>query len=196
MKRLILFLSLVAGICSFGFAEEVANGNSSAKVQYRITSGGFWSCGSDFSGGLGEFGLNLLPEEKYFVLRDCLYVQGSGGYLAKNDKLDFGGIEIGNKLILGGRSNGPGFIVRSYGFTSISFGLFSYEGHKFISSPFLINLTFGGGFEFQYQTRNAFVIEFGGLNRILTGEIKAEQYSYEDFSKSNPVLTIGFRSFI
>jgi len=189
MKRLMIVLSLVAVICCVGFAEE----NASANMKYRFASGGFWTCGSDFCGGFGEFGINILPTEKHFVLRDCIYVQGSGGYLAKNAGLEFGGLEIGDKLILGGRTNCPGFIVRGYGFTSIGLGFFSCEGHSFGSKPLLINLGFGGGFEFQYAKYSAFVVEFGGLNRLLVGGSKE---GFQDYSKSSPTLTIGFRSFM
>ena len=198
MKRLILCLGLAAVLCGFVVAEErvdatLADNSSSADIQYRITNGGFWSCGQDFSGGFGEFGINLLPKENFFVLRDCIYVQGLGGnrcvnsdsISAGNSQLDFGGLEIGDKLIIGGRTNCPGFIVRGYGFTSVSVGFYSYEGHAFWSLPLMLNLTFGGGFEFQYSKHTAFVMEFGGVNRIF----------HEDFSKSSSVLTIGFRSF-
>lgn len=191
MKRLILCLGLAAVLCGFVVAEEkvntalAANNSSSANIQYRITNGGFWSCGQDFSGGFGEFGINLLPKENFLVLRDCIYVQGLGGNRSVNSEQDFGGLEIGDKLIIGGRTNGEGFIVRTYGFTSVAAGFYSYEGHKFGSFPLMLNLTFGGGFEFQYVKHTALVLEFGGVNRLFP----------EGFSKSSSVLTIGFRSF-
>ena len=105
MKRLIISLILVALICSVGFAKEAGAtaGAASANFNYRIVSGGFWACGQDFSGGFGEFGVNLLPREKSFVLRDCIYVQGEGGYLDSQKQFSFGGLEIGDKLIFGGR---------------------------------------------------------------------------------------------
>ncbi len=192
MKRQGFFVILLAIYCFAGFAEE----NDSANINYRITSGGFWSCGQDFSGGFGEFGVNLLPVENFFVLRDCIFVQGEGGTLRKcstehPQALEYGSLQVGNKLILGGRVNATGFIVRSYGFCSGAFGLFSCSEHNFFSQPFMVNLTFGGGFEFQYHKRSAFVIEFGGLNRILAG---ADSAFFEDYSKSSASLTIGFRS--
>ena len=189
MKRITFVLILVASICCAGFAEEVL----SANVKYKTTSGGFWCCGEGFCGGFGEFGINLLPEEKNFVLRDCLYIQGEGGSLKKNGSLEYGGVEIGDKLLIGGRYNCNGFIVRSYGFTGVSAGLFSFEGHKVFSLPVMLNLTFGGGFEFQFSEKMGFVIEFGGMNRLLIGGDKSV---FEDFSRYLPVLTIGYRSFI
>ncbi|MCR4899465.1 MAG: hypothetical protein K5907_01435 [Treponema sp.] len=186
MKRLITVLCLVAVICCAGFAEEV----NSADVKYRTTSGGFWSCGQDFSGGFGEFGINLLPVEKTFVLRDCIYVMGTGGHLTPTG-LDTGGIEIGDKLILGGRYNCSGFIVRTYGFMGGGVKFYGCEGHKILNAP-MIDLGFGGGFEFQYATDCAFVVEFGGQNRILTGKYNK---LFKDYSRSSPMLTIGFRSF-
>ena len=194
MKKIIILLILVAMICSVGFAEEagVTDGPASAKFDYRTVSGGFWSCGQDFSGGFGEFGVNLLPEEKILVLRDCIYVQGEGGTLSQENKLDFGGLEIGNKLIVGGRVNCSDFAVRNYGFTSLSFGMFSCKNHDFTSQPFMLNLSFGGGFEFQFVKHTAFVVEFGGCNRYFVGE-KSEDV--KDLSKSAHVLTIGYRTF-
>lgn len=96
MKRLIISLILVALICSVGFAKEAGAtaGAASANFNYRIVSGGFWACGQDFSGGFGEFGVNLLPSEKSFVLRDCIYVQGEGGYLDLQKQFSFGGFEF------------------------------------------------------------------------------------------------------
>jgi hypothetical protein len=83
MKRTVIALVLVAIICSVGFAEET----DTSKIKYRITNGGFWTSGQDFCGGFGEFGINCLPEEKNFVLRDCIYCQGSGG----TNFVEFGG---------------------------------------------------------------------------------------------------------
>lgn len=96
MKRLIISLILVALICSVGFAKEAGAtaGAASENFNYRIVSGGFWACGQDFSGGFGEFGVNLLPREKSFVLRDCIYVQGEGGYLDSQKQFSFGGLEF------------------------------------------------------------------------------------------------------
>ena len=87
---------MVALICSVGFAKEAGEtaGAASANFNYRIVSGGFWACGQDFSGGFGEFGVNLLPREKSFVLRDCIYVQGEGGYLDSQKQFSFGGFEF------------------------------------------------------------------------------------------------------
>ena len=194
MKRLITTLILVAIFCSVGFAEEADTtaGAASANFNYRTVSGGFWSCGQDFSGGLGEFGINLLSQEKILVLRDCIYVQGEGGTLSQKNELDFGGLEIGNKFIIGGRVNGSGFVVRNYGFTSLSFGMISCKNHDFTSQPFMLNLSFGGGFEFQFVRHSAFVIEFGGTNRFFAGE---NSDAAKDFSKTTPVLTIGYRTF-
>ena len=64
MKRLIIALVLVAGFCCAGFAEEM----DSADVTYRTTSGGFWSCGQDFSGGF-----------EFQYLQGCAFVVEFGG---------------------------------------------------------------------------------------------------------------------
>ena len=57
----------------------------------------------------------------------------------------------------------------------------------------MIKLSFGGGFEFQFAENTAFSIEFGGMSRFLTEKNTSK---FGDFSKSTPVLTIGYRIFI
>ena len=194
MKRLIILLILVAGLCSVGFAQEDTNEYSSAEFQYRTTSGGFWIWEENCNGGAGEFGFNLLKEEKNFVFRNCFFVQGEGGSgnLTTDRFVDFGGIEFGDKLIFGGRANGPGFIVRTYGYVGASFGLIGWDDHLFYTQPFLVSAKFGGGFEFQYLRNMAFVIEFGGDERFLIGQPSG---ALSNFSKCTPSLTIGYRSF-
>ena len=94
MKRLIIVLCLVAGFCSVGFAQENAAEHSSADVNYRTTSGGFWVWEDNLNGGFGEFGINLLPKEKNFVLRNCIFVQGEGSS-AEMNKAVGSSIEVG-----------------------------------------------------------------------------------------------------
>ena len=194
MKRLIIALILVAGFCSVGFAQEETKGFSSADFNYKTTSGGFWIWEENCNGGAGEFGINLLKEEKNFVLRNCFFVQGEGGSgnLTTDRFVDFGGIEIGDKLLIGGRTNCNGFIVRSYGFAGAAFGLLAWDDHKFFSQPFLLSAKFGGGFEFQYQKNMAFVVEYGAVERFLIGKPSG---ALSDFAKCTPSLTIGYRSF-
>ena len=151
---------------------------------------------NSLSGGFGEFGINLLPKEKYFVLRNCFFVQGEGSSteLSKTpgNFVDVGGLEIGDKFLIGGRYNCPGFIIRTYGYIGGSFGFFSCDDHQFTSKPFIISAKFGGGFEFQYVKGCAFVVEFGGVQRYLVGEGKNE---IPGFPNNTPCLTIGFRTF-
>ena len=194
MKRLIITLLLVAGICSVGFAQEDTNEYSSAEFQYRTTSGGFWIWEENCIGGAGEFGFNLLKQENNFVLRNCILVQGEGGSgnLTTDRFVDFGGIEIGDRFIIGGRANCNGFIVRSYGYVGGFFGLFSWVDHKFYKPPFLLTAKFGGGFEFQYTQDMAFVLEYGAVERFLIGQPSG---ALSNFSKCTPSLTIGYRSF-
>ena len=194
MKRLIITLALVAGFCCAGFAEGETNESVSAKVNYRTTSGGFWVWEENCNGGAGEFGINLLKQENNFMLRNCFFVQGEGGSgnLESNRFVDFGGFEIGDKILFGGSAYCNGFIVRSYGYAGGAFGLLGWENHKFWTKPFLISVKFGGGFEFQYLTNMAFVVEFGGVERFLVGNPEGK---ISNFAKCTPSLTIGYRSF-
>lgn len=186
MKRTIL-LFLVALMCMSGFAEEIS---SSADVTYKTTTGGFFFTNKDTSGGFGEFGIKLCDEANGFVLRNCIFFEGFGTDLPHD--ISYGAAGIGDKLIIGGRTNGLGFIVRSYGYIGGSFDLYKGGSHEFFDSPYLCSFNMGGGFEFQYTTENAFVVEFGGICR---GPVGAGKDSFTDYAVSGPSLTIGFRSF-
>ena len=194
MKRFIIALILVAGVCCVGFAQEDTSEYSSADFNYRTTSGGFWIWEENCNGGAGEFGINLLKEEKNLVLRNCFFVQGEGGSgkMTSDKIVEFGGIEFGDKLMFGGRANCNGFIVRSYGFAGASFGIIGWDDHQFGTKPFLVSAKFGGGFEFQYLKNLAFVVEFGGVERFLIGQPAG---ALSNFAKCTPSLTIGYRSF-
>ena len=194
MKRFIIALILVAGVCCVGFAQEDTSEYSSANFNYRTTSGGFWIWEENCNGGAGEFGINLMKEEKNLVLRNCFFVQGEGGSgkMTSDKIVEFGGIEFGDKLMFGGRANCNGFIVRSYGFAGASFGIIGWDDHQFGTKPFLVSAKFGGGFEFQYLKNLAFVVEFGGVERFLIGQPAG---ALSNFAKCTPSLTIGYRSF-
>lgn len=185
---------MVAGFCCAGFAEEDTNEYSTANFNNRTTSGGFWIWEENCNGGAGEFGVNLLKGENNFMLRNCFFVQGEGGSakLTADKIVDFGGVEFGDKILFGGCAKCNGFIVRSYGFAGLGFGIIGWDNHKFGSRPFLLSVKFGGGFEFQYLKNLAFVLEFGGAQRFLFGG--GETNAFNNFSKCTPTLTIGFRS--
>ena len=96
---------------------------------------------------------------------------------------------------MGGKIKCNDFIIRSYGFSAVGVGLYTCEGHIFFSLPIIIDLSLGGGFEFQFASKMAFVIEFGGLFRMFAGENNYEKKIYPSYSTS-PSLSIGFRSYI
>ena len=204
-------LILVAGFCWVGFAEEEelvhsevhqdepAKNTLSANVNYRITTGGLWVWEENCNGGAGEFGINLLPVEKKLMLRNCIFVQGEGGYLNKENSAEgvgFGGIEVGDKILFGGRTNCSVFIIRGYGYFGGALGIFAWENHPFGSKPFIVSLKFGGGFELQYRRNSAFVIEFGGVQRFLAGASRKDaaiKLDKDNYAISAPSLTIGYR---
>lgn len=185
MKRVTVFLLLVALMCSVGFAENAENVNS------RFFSGGFWSCGGNRSGGCGEWGMSLVDETSGFVLRDCISLSGFGNNITESNNLKFGEGIIGDKLMIGGMTDCQLFKVRSYGFMGVGIGLWGDEEHGFNSGAPLLDISFGGGFEFQYSAETAFVIEFGGHTE---GPVGSEKENYQDYTNSSPILTIGFRT--
>lgn len=195
MKRFRIYLLLVAFLCNAGFADEYtsAKNNDSTNFNNKFISGGFWSCGNERSGGFGELGFRLVDENlNHFVLRECITLGGYGSNLLKSG-LDFGELQIGSKIIIGGMTNSNLFCIRSYGFAGIGFGIWGDKENSFASGSPLLELNFGGGFEFQYSQENAFVIEFGGRTEAPVGKIKNQ---FSPYTNSSPVLTIGYRSLV
>lgn len=193
MKRIRICLVLFALLCSVGFADEYSSVKNidSVKFNSQLVSGGFWSCGGGRSGGFGEFGFRLVDENiNHFVLRDSITIGGYGSNLISNS-MDFGELQIGNKIIIGGMTNCGTFCIRSYGFTGIYLGLWSDNSIHFAKGAPLIEINFGGGFELQYSINNAFVIEFGGRVEAPVGKLKNE---FNTYTNSSPLLTIGYRT--
>lgn len=180
-------------MCNVGFADEYTsvNGHESSSFNNKFISGGFWSCGGERSGGFGELGFRLVDENlNHFVLRECITLGGYGSNLIKNG-MDFGELQIGNKIIIGGMTNCNFFCIRSYGFAGIGFGIWGDTENSFASGSLLLEFNFGGGFEFQYSQKNAFVIEFGGRTEAPVGKRKNQ---FSPYTNSSPVLTIGYRT--
>ena len=92
MKKIAGILCMAAIICSVGFAES-KDKTDFTKFNYRTVTGGYLSCGRDSSDGGGEFGINLLPQENLFVLRNSIFVQGGGGNLKSTEQLNYGALE-------------------------------------------------------------------------------------------------------
>lgn len=174
-------------MCSVGFAEDFDFAN-------KVTSGGFWSCGNERSGGFGEVGFRLTNENKNnFVLRDCITFAGYGNNLKGTRTLSFGEFQIGDKLIIGGMTGNNLFRVRTYGFLNVGLGFWKAEGHGFFGGNPLLEIGGGGGFEFQYTRDCAFVVEFGGRNEAPVGKGSSK---FKDYTNASPVLTIGYRTMI
>lgn len=198
MKRFRVYFILVALMCSYGFAEttdsaekNIATENATSDFDYKKIGGGFWSCAPERSGGFGEFGWCLSDESKKgFVLRDCFTVGGYGHKVIKSS-VDFGELQIGNRLTLGGVYDGGNFKVRSYGFFGAGVGIIGGEGIRFFHGAPMFEVNGGGGFEFQFTKNSAFVIEYGGRCEMPVGR-KAAQYSA--YTNSSPILTIGYRA--
>ncbi|MBQ0166208.1 MAG: hypothetical protein KBT02_03760 [Treponema sp.] len=186
MKRVTVFLLLVALMCSVGFAEDMSF------AEGTFVSGGFWSCEGNRSGGFGEFGFALVEESKNgFVLRDCITLGGYGNTVTDSNGMKFGEGIIGDKLMIGGVTDCSLFKVRSYGFMGAGIGLWGDETYGFAEGAPMLELSFGGGFEFQYAASTAFVIEFGGR---CEGPVGSEKDRYQAYTNSSPLLTIGFRT--
>lgn len=187
MKRFSCVLVLVALICCVGFADE----NRTAEFKSKFVSGGFWIGEEGKCGGGGENGFTIMEDRNGFFMRDCFTGAGYGGNL-KGGKMEFGEIEIGNKFMLGGCFDLGNCIVRSYGTVGIDFGVFGTNDHSIFQNPFLLEVPCGGGFEFQYAKKSAFVIEFGGKYSMMIGKGAGD---FAELANTCPRLTIGYRSF-
>lgn len=173
-------------LCTVGFAE-----GETVNYSYKSYSGGFWDCQSDIAGGSAEFGFGLIDEnKKNIVFRNSIYLKGFGGNLKDEYNINFGGLALGDKISFGGKYCCQDFVVRVYGFTGFGVGIFKEENHTFLERPLLAEYSLGGGFEFQFTPKMAFVLEFGGENTFTIWN----KESYRGFSYSSPILTIGYRS--
>lgn len=181
MRRTIIILMVGTLMCLAGFGQEFKTG---------VSSGGFWALKEGFGAGYGEWSFPLRNESDGFLLRDCIDIGGFGG--TTNENKEFGGCILSNKFIIGSALKVETFIVRSYGFASLGFGLFNAESHKLFSTPFLLSSIIGGGFEFQYSRSNSFVIEFGGDMDFIIGN---ERNAFTRFNNQGPILMLGFRSY-
>jgi len=184
MKKLVTCLFGFALLCSIGFAKEFSNG---------ISSGGFFVLDSNYGEGFGEWSFPILKTEKNFMIRDNIFVGGFGG-TTDGKAMGIGGFTVGNKIIYGSiYDNSDVFAVKTYGLLEIDVSMFGTENHPVFSPSVILGSTFGGGFEFQYDERNSFVVEFGGKYRYVIGENMA---SYSHLNGINPVIMLGFRSYL
>lgn len=187
MKRFRVLFIWVALMCSAGFAEDFDFAN-------RFSTGGFWSCGNERSGGFGEVGISLVNENRHnFVVRDCVTFAGYGYNLFNQTLPSFGEFQIGDKFIIGGMTGSNLFRVRTYGFFSVGLGFWKGGEHNFTSGNPLLDIGGGGGFEFQYTRDCAFVVEFGGRNEAPVGRGRSK---YKDYTNASPMLTIGYRTLV
>lgn len=180
MKRLITTLLGLAVICCSGFAFEKSN---------RISSGGFWVLEGNLGQGYGEWSFPVFSKNDFFI-RSNVTIGGFGG--AVGSAIDYAGCEIGSNFHYGTQYDLGTFNVRTYGLIGVDFALFTSETHKFFSPSGLLGSTIGGGFEFQYTEKNAFVLEYGGKYRYVVGK---DYKQYKAYNNINPVLMLGFRSY-
>lgn len=196
MKRVTVFLLLAALMCNVGFAEGVSFAEGkypTADFKSHVITGGFWDSWGERSGGFGEIGIRLMEEdESHFVFRDCITL-GGYGHDAYGKTDEFGELVIGNKVILGGMADCILFKVRGYSFFGTGISFWGSPDVDFASGAPLLELTFGGGFEFQYAASSAFVIEFGGRFENPAGK---ERKAFRAYTNSSPLLTIGCRTLL
>jgi len=183
MKRLITCLFGFALLCSVGFAKDFNNG---------ISNGGFWVLDGNLGEGYGEWSFPILKTKNNFMIRDNVTIGGFGG--ASGNSMTICGFTVGDRLLFGGIYDDTGiFAVKAYGFAGVDFEMFGTKTHPLFSPSVRLGSTFGGGFEFQYTERNSFVVEYGGKYRYVIGKNMA---SYKEYNCINPVLMLGFRSYL
>lgn len=174
MKKLITFITISIFILGFSFASTPL---SNTKANRKLSLGALWHTTLNQAGGTFEFGhpvTNL--ENKGFLFRNYITVTGEG-------KQGFGGVSLGDKIVIGGYIPNKTFSISSYGFIQISVGFYSEPEKQF---QFYLPLLIGGGFEFQFSTYSAFLVEFGGTFPLIKN----------DFLKPSPSLTIGYRTYL
>ena len=195
MKRFVIISLCLAAFALLPIFAEAENNVDGASPSFNGSSyfGGMWLCAGDFAGGYGEYGFSLLRQEKNFVLKDCIDLGGGGISSGEAEGKSMGTAFIGDRIIIGGRTDLSDFTIRSYGHFGAGFGLFGSEGHKPFDAPYMILLEGGGGFELQYTESSSFVIEYGGMAAPFAG---GDCSAWEKYSIMGPYLSIGCRGYL
>lgn len=176
MKKLITIITFSLIFTGFALAET-------CDFNRNVSLGAFWDADYNKAGGSVEVGLPITHlEDKGFLLRNNFIFSGKGGN-------GFGNLALGDKIIIGGFIPHGDFAISAYGFALVGAGLYSGNNKSFFQLPFMIDLSFGGGFEFQFSSFSAFVVEYGGSFPVAIGK------SDSGFLNPSPCLTIGYRSY-
>lgn len=149
----------------------------------RFSFGGIWRADSLRSSGGAEFGVTISPGN--FVVRNYILVEGLG--LHKTE-LYGGGFSVADKIQLGSKIDLGNTSVISYGFAQIGSVLFAANQKAIFDNPFLIEFSFGGGFEFLIKNNFSFLVEYGGGGYIPSTKNK---FSVQGFQ----VLVLGCRNY-
>lgn len=98
------------------------------------------------------------------------------------------------KIIGGGKIQRADYAVRSYGYLSGEFGMFTADTKSIHAAPFMVGMGMGmgGGFEFQFARRVAFFMECGGALNLIVGN---EAKSFSALKGGSPALSIGWRNY-
>ncbi len=190
MKRLLVTFAMAVLMNLCCLAVEDKSGEMDFKRGFA--SGGFWTVQDNLCGGYGELNIPIVESDKGFMLRNAIKFGGFGSYFDTETRDVCGGFSIGDKFLIGERYDVRPFAIRSYGSVGCEFGMFFDDDHMFSNSPCMIAVDFGGGFEFQFTQKSAFVLEYGGKCSFVVGDNKE---SYSAFSHGGPILSIGYRSY-
>lgn len=175
-----LFFIFAAGKC---FASEMEINT----FKESVSVGGLWRCDSVKTGGSFEVGFPLFEKKGGLVIKDFVTLSGYGD---DYNGFEFGEFGVGNKLLLGGKIQNETFSVVCYGFVLAEFGFVVMGGKSFFAPPFIFDMIGGGGFEFRYNLKSSFFVEYGGGYSFVfpAGE--------NNFSSGMTSFTLGYRTMI
>lgn len=179
------FLGMLVALVGNVFGDEPKT------FQRGLSVGASWNVQRERHGGRLEVGLPIVDEESGWLLRASFGLGGYGGS-PRQPKTGWGGLALDAKIIGGGKIQRVDYAVRSYGYLSGEFGMFSTGTKSIHTNPFMMGMGFGGGFEFQFATSVAFFIECGGsLNFIVGNGVE----SFSVLEGGSPALSIGWRNY-
>jgi hypothetical protein len=186
----LLFITIT--VCIYGFAQESDNQKNCFNEGISLSS--IWRYDSVRTGGSVELGFPLNTGR--WLLRDYITLNGYGGHT--DSGTSFGEISAGNKFRIGGkyvceRGGEPLFIIMSYGFGGVEFGAAGIDGKGMFRSPFLADISGGGGFELQCMKKLSFFIEYGGGLFFPVGNDSSTYFDV--FTAGYSLLSIGYRTY-
>lgn len=137
---------------------------------------GVWIDQVSRNGGGVEFGFPLYHNENWLI-RNHISINGYGYHTEES----YGQITLEEKLLFGGDIPVNAITIKPYGFISSGLGIINWDSY-------VMDLSMGGGFEYQFSTDISFFIEYGGAVTFALDSSEVPE-------NGGTILSIGYRNY-